>query len=176
MAGVDGRATRFQCRQDQEDYPEGELSLPYPPECGIGTAATAEKAVESHLGRKFCLAEGAQAIRSKIDSDLAERFYRPAPGEPRRTSAQRIEAINNTLNRRRDDEGVTFYMVFYLPDDEAEKNAVLSLIQNLKDDYSALMFLGLSGDYDQAERDKNLVVVFHTWTSHKDSKFVPVDK
>lgn len=51
-------------------------------------------------------------------------------------------------------------MVFYLPDDEAEKNAMLTLIQSLKEDYSTLMFLGLNPDFKQREQDKDLFYPF----------------
>ncbi len=53
-------------------------------------------------------------------------------------------------------------MVFRLPDDEAERNAMLTLIQSLKRDYKeAILFLGLNYSFDRQEEEKDLFDPFY---------------
>ena len=163
MAGVDGRETRFRPRQHQEDPPEGELSLPHAPECGIFSGLDkTTAAAHDHLSRKLCLEEGAKNFRRGIDDGLFT-LYKPGPGEPEiRLPKQRIQAIANQLRRTQQDQRVTFYMVFYLPDDGAEKNTMLNMIQSLKHDYKeAILFLGLNPDFEQREQEKDLFYPFY---------------
>lgn len=162
MAGVDGRETRFRPREHEEEPPEGELSLPHPPECGIfHSIERARTAAHDHLSQKFCLDE-VKNFRRRIDDGLFAS-YKPGPGEPEiKLAEQRIRAIANQLRRTQQDNGETFYMVFYLPEDEAERNAMLTLIQSLKEDYGeAILFLGLNPDFEQREQEKDLFYPFY---------------
>lgn len=163
MAAVDGRETRYFPRRHDEDQPVGALNLPHPPECGI--LANLDKttlAAHEHLRRKQCLEEEATKFRRQIDDGLFA-LYKPGSGEPEiKLPRQRIQAIANQLRRTQRDKDVTFYMVFRLPDDEDEKNAMLNMIQSLKGDYKeAILFLGLDYSFDRQEEEKDLFDPFY---------------
>lgn len=113
------------------------------------------------LSQKFCLDE-VKNFRRGIDDGLFAS-YKPCPGEPEiKLAEQRIKAIANQLRRTQQDNGETFYMLFYLPEDEAERNAMLTLIQSLKEDYGeAILFLGLNPDFEQREQEKDLFYPFY---------------
>ncbi len=171
MAAVDGRETRYHPRRHEEDQPVGELNLPHPPECGI--LANLDKttlAAHEHLRRKQCLEEEATKFRRQIDDGLFA-LYRPGPGEPEiKHPEQRIKAIANQLRRTQRDKCVTFYMVFRLPEDEDEKNAMLNMIQSLKADYKeAILFLGLTYNFNQQEEEKDLFDPFYRMLPMQDS-------
>lgn len=176
MAGVDGRETRYYPRRHDEDQPVGELNLPHPPECGIFANLDKTTAAEhEHLCRKLCLEEDATKFRRQIDDGLFA-LYKPGPGEPEiKLPRQRIQAITNQLRRTQRDKGVTFYMVFRLPDDEDEKNAMLNMIQSLKGDYKeAILFLGLNYSFDQQEEEKDLFYPFYRMLPMRDGGSSPL--
>lgn len=184
MAGVDGREAKFRPREHEVEPPEGELSLPHPPECGIassddkiGIASRDDKtrtAAHAHLSKKFCLEEGAKKFRRMIDDGLFA-LYKPSPGEPEiKLAEQRVGATAKQLRRMQEDDNMTFYMVFYLPDDEAERNALLTVIQSLKEDYKeAILFLGLNPDFEQREQEKDLFYPFYRMLPVKGHRSAP---
>ena len=155
MAGVDAREARFHPREYEDHQPEGELSLPLHPEQGIGGDASA--ALAGHLKRK--LDPGAEAMkkyRAPIDDYLLGTFARPEPGAPARELAERILLTADLLEDRRQDTGQTFYMVFYLPEDPAERQAIEGVVHELKRDYKAIAFLGLDPAFQQERADRKL--------------------
>ncbi len=155
MAGVDGREARFRPREHEDNQPPGEFSLPLHPEQGIGGDASA--ALAGHLKRK--LDPGAEAIkkyRAPIDDYLLGTFARPEPGAPKREYAERILLTADLLEDRRQDTGQTFYMVFYLPEDPAEHQAIEAVVHELKRDYKAIAFLGLDPAFRQERADRKL--------------------
>ncbi len=162
MAGVDGRETRLRHREAEDDQPEGELSLPQIPECGIDPAgAKARTALQDHLSRKFSPeATDAQTFRRAIDDYLLAAFSRPQRGAPEGSAQERIKLTADLLTDKRRDSGQTFYMLFYLPEDAEGQNAVRTLVQSLKDDYPAIMFLGLDASFEQERQDRALVDPF----------------
>lgn len=171
MAAVDGRETRYYPRRHEEDQPVGALSLPHLPECGIfANLDKTTMAAHEHLRRKLCLEEEATKFRRQIDDGLFA-LYKPGPGEPEiKLPRQRIQAIANQLRRTQRDKGVTFYMVFLLPDDEDEKTAMLNMIQSLKDGYKeAILFFGLDYNFDRQEEEKNLFDPFYRMLPMQDS-------
>jgi len=160
MAGVDNRETRFRHRQNEDDQPEGELSLPQLPECGIDSSgAEARKALQEHLERKFNPQETVN-FRRAVDDYLLRNFRRPGRGAPEPNPEQRIKLTASLLASRSRDSGQTFYMMFYPPDDAAGQNAMRTLVQSLKKDYPAIMFLGLNPAFEQNLWEQELVDPF----------------
>ena len=133
--------------------------------------------MHDHADRKFCLGEKANNCRRMIDDGLFT-LYAPGSGEPEiKLADQRIKAIANQFRRMQADKGVTFYMVFYLPDDEDERNTMLAMIQSLKDDYQeAIMFLGINSDFDQREQEKNLFYPFYSMFPFKPNEPSPTSQ
>lgn len=159
MAGVDGRETRLRHRKSEKDYPEGELSLPQIPECGIDPGDTiAREAQRGHLDRKFNPI--VEVSRRPLDDYLEANYYQSESGAPKRTREERIELTAGALERRRRLKGQAFYMLFYLPQDTGEQYAIRSLVQALKKDYPAIMFLSLDPTSEQERLDQDLVYPF----------------
>ncbi|MCP5134876.1 MAG: TIR domain-containing protein [Gammaproteobacteria bacterium] len=161
MAGVDGRETRLRHRKSEKDYPEGEFSLPQIPECGIDPGnVVAREAQRDHLDRKFNPIVEVDVSRRLFDDYLEVTYYQPESGAPKRTREERIELTAGALERRRRLKGQTFYMLFYLPQDTGEQYAIRSLVQALKKDYPAIMFLSLDLTSEQEKLDQDLVYPF----------------
>lgn len=162
MAGVDGRETLFRHRKSEHHYPEGELCLPAIPECGIDPgSAVAREAQQDHLERKFDPMVKIEVSRRQFDDYLeARKYYQPESGAPKRTPEKRIELTAAALERMRRLKGQTMYMLFYLPQDAGERNAIYSLVQALKKDYPAIMFLSLDPASEQEMLDQDLVYPF----------------
>ncbi|MCU0812262.1 MAG: TIR domain-containing protein [Thiobacillaceae bacterium] len=160
MAGADKRATRFRHRTSEHDQPEGELSLPQLPECGIDPSRVkVREALENHLLKKFNPGE-MENFRRTVDDYLLAFFPRPESGAPERTRQERITLTADLLENMRRDRDQTFYMLFYLPEDAEGQNAMRALIQSLQDDYRALMFLCLDRSFEQERQDRALVDPF----------------
>lgn len=160
MAGADKRATRFRHRTSENDQPEGELSLPQLPECGIDPSRVkVREALQNHLLKKFNPGE-MENFRRTVDDYLLASFARPESGAPERTRQERITLTADLLESMRRDREQTFYMLFYLPDDAEGQNAMRALIQSLQDDYRALMFLCLDRSFEQERQDRALVDPF----------------
>ena len=161
MAGVDGRKTKLRQRKTELDYPEGELSLPQLPECGIDLGgAKAREALQKHLEGKFT-PEKVEGLRHAVDDYLIATKYPPDPGKERVISwEQRIKPTADQIARESRDSKQTFYLVLPLPDDVEGENAMRSLAKSLKKDYSAIMFLSLDHDYQQDKQDRDLVYPF----------------
>jgi len=161
MAGVDGRKTKLRQRKTELDYPEGELSLPQLPECGIDLGgAKAREALQKHLEGKFT-PEKVEGLRHAVDDYLIATKYPPDPGKERVISwEQRIKPTADQIARESRDSKQTFYLVLPLPDDVEGENAMRSLAKSLKNDYSAIMFLSLDHDYQQGKQDRDLVYPF----------------
>lgn len=159
MAGVDGRETRLRHRKNEKDYPEGELSLPQIPECGIDPGSTVAREVQrDHVDRKFNPV--VEISRRPLDDYLEANHYQSERGAPKRTPEERVELTAGALERRRRLTGQTFYMLFYLPEDPGEQYAIRSLVQTLKKDYPAIMFLSLDPTSEQEKLDQDLVYPF----------------
>ncbi len=160
MAGVDRRKTRFRHRASEDEQPEGELSLPQLPECGIDPGgAKAKEALQEHLHKKFNPRETDNFHRA-VDEYLLTNFPRPESGAPERNRQERITLTADLLASKSRDSGQTFYMLFNLPNDMEGQNALRSLVQSLKDDYPALMFLGLDPAFEQERQDRALIDPF----------------
>jgi len=119
----------------------------------------ARTASQEHLNRKFSPIESA-ALRRTVDDYLLATYSRSARGAPERTPKQRIELTAALLANRRRDTGQTFYMLFYLPEDAEGQNAMRTLVESLKEDYPAIMFLGLDAAFEQELEDSDLVYPF----------------
>ena len=143
MAGADKRATRFRHRTSEHDQPEGELSLPQLPECGIDPSRIkVRETLQNHLLKKFNPGE-MENFRRTVNDYLLAYFPRPESGAPERTRQERITLTADLLESMRRDSNQTFYMLFYLPEDAEGQNTMRALVQSLQDDYRALMFLCL---------------------------------
>ncbi|WP_295393004.1 hypothetical protein [uncultured Thiodictyon sp.] len=159
MAGVDGRPALFRPREREDDQPAGTLSLPLPPEQGIGVGLSASLA--AHLDP--FLDPGREAVagrRSWFDDYLLGTFDRSEPGAPVRQTRERIERTADLLEARRRDTGQTYYMVFFLPDDLTARARVEALVADLKRDYPPVTFLGLDSAFNQERADRRLVDPF----------------
>lgn len=160
MAGVDGRETRLRHRKSEKDYPEGEFSLPQIPECGIDPGnVVAREAEQGYVNRKFNPMVEAEVYRRPFDAYLEANYYQSETGAPQRTPEERIKLTAGELESRRDLKNQTFYMLFY-PQDTEEQRAIRSLVQVLKQDYPAIMFLSLDTAVEQEMRDRKLVYPF----------------
>jgi hypothetical protein len=162
MAGVDGRKTKFHHRRTEKDYyPEGELSLPQLPECGIDpSGANARQALQTHLEGKF-ISEKAGELRRVVDDYLIATKYPSEPGKEGVISwEQRIKPTADQIARESCDSKQTFYLVLPLPEDVEGENTMRSLAKSLKKDYSAIMFLSLDPAYQQEKQDRDLVYSF----------------
>lgn len=169
MAGVDKRATRFRHRTSEHDQPEGELSLPQLPECGIDSGRNeARGALQNHLSRKFN-PEEKENFRRVIDDYLLVEFPRPkVSGEPERTREQQITLTADLLEGLRTVPGQTqtqtqtqtYYMLFYLPEDADGQSAMRALIQSCQSTYHAIMFPCLDGSFEQERQDRAVVDSF----------------
>lgn len=161
MAGVDGRETQLRHRKSEKDYPEGKLSLPLMPECGIDLGnSVAKETQQSHLDRKFNPVVEVGVSRRPLDDYLEANYYQSQRGAPKRTPEERIELTAAALERMRHLMGQTWYMLFYLPQDAEEQHAIRSLVQALKKDYPTIMFLSLDPTSEQEKRDQDLVYPF----------------
>ncbi len=139
MAGVDGRETWFRPCEHEYDQQKGQLCLSWIPTHGIDPYSRgARKAFQEYLHHKF----------------IPER---PALGL---TREQLIMITNNYLEARSRDGGQTYYMVFPLPADAEERNALYILVQSLKNDYPAIMFLALTLPYEQVLEERHLIDPF----------------
>ncbi|MCB1777224.1 MAG: hypothetical protein KDI50_07300 [Candidatus Competibacteraceae bacterium] len=160
MAGVDGRATRYRHREDEDDQPEGALSLPHMPEGGIDTDnAEVQAALQRHLDRKFNLSE-CDAFRRAVDDYLLTTFPRRVRRGSERIKDDRIKLTADLLESKRRDSGQTFYMIFDLPKDVEGQNAMRTMVASLKKDYSALMFLCLDDSSEHEREEVKLVDPF----------------
>ena len=160
MAGVDGRETQFRYREGETDYPEGKFSLPQMPECGIDPeGAKTREALHDHLDKKFYLQEP-ESFRRAVDDYLLAIFSRPRRGAPERNPQERKKLAANLIESKSSDQKTTFYMLFYLPQDDKEQNAMRTLVQSLKDDYPAIMFLDLDPTVEQECQDQRLLFPF----------------
>lgn len=161
MAGVDGREIHLHHRKSEKDYPEGKLSLPQIPECSIDPEnAIAREAQQNHLDRKYNPTAKVEVSRHRLDTYLESKYYQPQSGAPKRTPDERIKLTAGALDRIRRLTGQTLYMLFYLPQDVEAQQAIRSLVQDLKKDYPAIMFLGLDPTVEQEERDQDLLYPF----------------
>lgn len=121
MAGVDGRETQFRYREGETDYPEGKFSLPQMPECGIDPeGAKTREALHDHLDKKFYLQEP-ESFRRAVDDYLLAIFSRPRRGASERNLQERKKLAANLLASESRDQNRTFYMLFYLPQDDKEQ-------------------------------------------------------
>lgn len=155
MAGTDGRATRFRHRENEDDQPEGELSLPQTPECGIDAGNSEHRsALQQYLNKKFNPGE-CEIFRRAIDDYLVTTFPRRA--KEGRTLEERITLTADLLESKRRDTGLTFYLLFDLPKDAEGQNAMRTMVKSLKRDYPALAFLCLDDSIEREREEMKLV-------------------
>jgi hypothetical protein len=103
-----------------------EAHLPVFIEIGIvGTGAGGRDRVEALKHKRDPGDKAIRRDRAPIDDYLLGTFARPEPGAPAR---KRSEHLLLAADRRRDTDQ-TFYRVFYLPQDTAERQAVEALVR-----------------------------------------------
>ena len=155
MAASDGRPARLRPREAEDHQPAGELNLPLYPEQGIATDAS--KALAGHMQRKFNPGEAAvKQLRTAVDDYLLGTFYRPDPYEPDYARAQRVQLVADTLRRRREDSGETYYLVFRPPRDPSEREPFAAMVETLKRDFDAIAILELDMRFEQVRADRDL--------------------
>jgi hypothetical protein len=144
MAAAENRQSEFQSVHDDMEYPIGLRQIPHPPEGGIAAWKENQEAIRQALMRKFSPG-GWTDFRNSIDDYLFTRFVRSTSGLDR-TGADRIkqasaELINESRRSR-------YYVVYYMPKDEDARRELRDGLSELKKDYQALIFLGLTDDID----------------------------
>jgi hypothetical protein len=150
MAAVEDRETRFLPPESDGQYPDGTRLLPHPPESGIGSSKQDSEAIRQALTGKFQPGEWG-TLRHTVDDYFFKAFVH-ARGGPDRTRQERIKMtsieIENVSRRHR------YYMVYYLPKDDARRRELEDTIRQLKNDYPAIVFLALTDDFEIEQMER----------------------
>lgn len=128
MAGVDRRQASFKASSGgEEEWPEGTLVLPTPPESGI-----------KGLGKPF---------KNDFDAHLVDKFVDKRDRD-RRSPQALVQHIANRLKRTAEEDHQTWYCVFEAPDEATPRAAWETVFRDLKTRYPAIVFIELSRDDD----------------------------
>jgi hypothetical protein len=149
MSAAEDRASEF--RPSGNRFLVGMRQLPHPPEAGIaGSRGNSEEIRQSLMG-KFALGSWS-GIRKDIDDYMFRKFVRSTDGLDR-TREQVVKLAS--LELRNEARNKKYYMIFRMPQDEKARRELQDGLCQLKKDYPALTFLGLTNDFDVevAERD-----------------------
>lgn len=149
MAGVDSRRAEYHPRKKDIEYPHGTRHLPPPPEPGIADHEQHRQAVRDMAVKKF-LPGSWSMFRRAINDYLFRRLDQPllTGREPEQIRLAAIELQN--LSRKRE---CSYYLLYKLPQDVAAKREMEEGLRELRQDFPALVLLGLADDQKIRERE-----------------------
>jgi hypothetical protein len=138
MAGVDRRPAEFRTPEGELEFPEGELSLGVPPECGRDpTCAEFQKAWNDHLIEKFVSERDRESFRHDYQK-LVE------------LAADELAHLANEYRR-------IHYFIFNVPRQETERRTWEAIIRKLKTQYVAIVFISLCPEFKQVRHEERLL-------------------
>ena len=150
MAAAENRQAEFQPLHGDGQYPDGERQIPPPPEAGINASKEEHEAIRQSLMGKF-IPGSWTGVRNTIDDYMFKEFVRSTGGLDRSREERVTQAsveLDNRSRRRR------YYVVYRMPKGDAARRELRDGLCQLKRDYPALIFLGLTDNLsvDLAER------------------------
>jgi len=130
MAGVDGRPAQYVFQEDPHEELCGENNLAnhlkYPPNLGMSVDSQHLKVATDHLINEFC---GMKDL-AKREKTSRERLIRRTAGE--------LQSLAKYSSK-------TLYCVYLLPEEGANRQHCIQLLEGLKKDFPSLVMMALSG-------------------------------
>ncbi len=138
MAGVDRRPAEFRTPVGENEFPDGELCLDVPPECGRDpTCSEFQKAWHNHVIGKF------------VSQEDRERYRNDYP--------TLVALAADELAHLAEQYRCTHYFIFDLPQQETERRAWEAVVGELKKQYQAIVFISLSREFEQVRRERRIL-------------------
>lgn len=153
VAAAEKRTTSYLPRNDRDDWPVGTRSfIDHTPDSGISAGDQKARDVQAQLAKSVTAASinsVYEALRSYVAGGA---YYRSEPGIDF-TDEDKFELAGEIIKNKMKFEGRKFYMMFYLPKSEGDREALTGLIEKLKKKLPGMLFLALDGDKSTAKAE-----------------------